>query len=97
MLQICNSVCYGVLTAAAPVSDVSDPACTNGVWPPLRPVNVAQKNKPSTMLSSKVQSINLPVDCMAGRFWTMRLSNGCSTAAPTPRSSVAKQWFEQVA
>jgi len=23
------------LTASAPVSDVSTPACTNGVWPPL--------------------------------------------------------------
>ena len=52
-------------TASAPVSDVSAPACTNGVWPPLRPVSVAQKNKPSTMLSSNVQSIDLPADCMA--------------------------------
>jgi len=25
------------LTASAPVSDVSTPACTNGMWPPLRP------------------------------------------------------------
>jgi len=32
---------------------------------PLRPVSVAQKNKPSTMLSSNVQSIDLPVGCMA--------------------------------
>jgi len=48
------------LTASAPVSDVSAPACTNGVWPPLRPVSVAQKNKPSTMSSSNVQS-KLPV------------------------------------
>jgi len=31
-------------TASAPVSDVSAPACTNGVLPPLRPVSVAQKN-----------------------------------------------------
>jgi len=38
---------------------------TNGVRPPLRPVSVAQKNKPSTMLSSSVQSIDLPMDCMA--------------------------------
>ena len=52
------------LTASASVSDVSVPACTNGVWPPLRPVSVAQKNKPSTMLSSNVQSIDLPMDCM---------------------------------
>jgi len=36
-----------------------------GVWPPLRPVSVAQKNKPSTMLSSNVQSIDLPTDCTA--------------------------------
>ena len=33
-------------TASAPVSDISPPACTNGVWPPLQPVSVAQKNKP---------------------------------------------------
>ena len=26
------------LTASAPVLDVSAPACTNGVWPPLQPV-----------------------------------------------------------
>ena len=83
------------LTTSAPVSDVSAPACTNGVWPPLRPVSVAQKNKPSTMLSSNVQSIDLPMDCMAWRFWTMRQLNGCST--PAPRSSVAKQWFKQLA
>jgi len=31
----------------------------------LRPVSVAQKNKPSAMLSSNVQSIDLPTDCMA--------------------------------
>jgi len=29
-------------TASAPVLDVSTPACTNEVWPPLRPVSVAQ-------------------------------------------------------
>ena len=46
-------------TASAPVSDVSAPACTNGAWPPLRPVSVAQ-NKPSTMSSSTVQSIDPP-------------------------------------
>ena len=74
-------------TASAPVSDVSAPACTNGVCPPLRPVSVAQKNKPSTMLSSNVQSIDLLMDCMAWRFWTIRQSNGCST--PAPRSSAA--------
>jgi len=31
-------------------------------WPPLRPVSVVQKNKPSTMLSANVQSIDLPTD-----------------------------------
>jgi len=47
------------LTASALVSDVSTPACTNGVCPPLRSASVAQKNKPSTMSSSNVQSIDL--------------------------------------
>jgi len=32
------------LTVSAPVSDVSAPVCTNGAWPPLRSVSVAQKN-----------------------------------------------------
>jgi len=66
-----------------------------GLWPPLRPVSVAQKNKPSTMLSSYVKSIDLPINCMAWRFWTMRQSNGCSTSAP--RSSAAKKWLEELA
>ena len=35
-------------TASTPVSDVSAPVSTNGVWPPLQPVSVTQKNKPST-------------------------------------------------
>ena len=82
-------------TASALVSDVSAPAHTNGTWPPLRPVTVAQKNKPSTMLSSNVQSIDLPMDCMAWRFWTMKQPNGCST--PAPRFSAAKQWIEGTA
>ena len=82
---------WSELTASAPVSGVSAPACTNGVWPPLRPVSAVHKNKPSTMLSSNVQSIDLRMDCMAWRFWTMRQPNGCST--PSPRSSSAKQWF----
>jgi len=68
-------------TASAPVSDVSAPACTNGVWPPLRPVCVVQ-NKPSIMSSSTVQYIEPPTDYTAWRFWTMRKPNGCSTAAP---------------
>jgi len=82
------------LTASAPVSDFPAPACTNGVRPPLQPVSVAQKNKSSTMLSSNVQCIDLPMDCMAWRFWTMRQLNGCSTSAP--RSSAANQWFEEL-
>jgi len=53
------------LTASTLVADVSTPACINGVWPSPWPVIVAQKNKPSTMLSSNVQSIDLPMDCMA--------------------------------
>jgi len=36
--------------ASVPVSDVSAPGYTNGVWLSLQPVSVAQKNKPSTML-----------------------------------------------
>ena len=36
------------LTTSALVSDVSALACTNRVWPLLRHVSVAQKNKPST-------------------------------------------------
>ena len=39
--------------------DVSAAACTNGVWPLLWPVSVAQ-NKPSTMSSSTIQSIYPP-------------------------------------
>jgi len=41
------------------------PVCPNGVWLPLWPVSVAQKNKPSTTLSSNVQSIDHPMDCTA--------------------------------
>ena len=52
------------------------------------PVSVAQKNKPSTMLSSNVQSIDLPMDCTAWRFWMIRQLNGCCT--PAPRSRTAK-------
>ena len=81
-------------SSSKPMSDVSALACTNGIWPPLRPVSVAQKNKPSTMLSSNFQSIDLSMDWMAWRCWTMRQLNGCSTS--TPRSSAAKQWFQQL-
>ena len=83
------------LTASAPVSCISAPACTNGVRPPLRPVSVAQKNKPSTMLSSNVQSTDLLMDCTVWRFWTMGQPNDCST--PAPKSSAAKQWIEKLA
>jgi len=30
-------------TTSAPVSDASTPVCTNGVWPPLRPVSVGRR------------------------------------------------------
>jgi len=63
----------------------------SSVWPPLRPVSVAQKNKPSTMLSYNVQSIDILMDRTAWRLWTMRQSNDCST--PVPRSSAAWQWL----
>ena len=75
------------------MSDVSTPACTNGVRPPLRPVSVAQKNKPSTMSSSNVQSIDLLMDCTAWQFCMMRQPNGCST--PAPKSSAANQWIKE--
>jgi len=51
------------LTTSAPLSDASAPVCTNRVCPPLRLVSLAQKNEPSTMLFSNVQSIDLLVDC----------------------------------
>jgi len=76
------------LTPSALVSDVSDLAGTNEVWPPLWPVSVVQKNKPSTMLSLNVQSINIPMDCTAWRFWMIRQLNGCST--PDTRSAVVQ-------
>ena len=47
------------------------------------------------MLFSNVQSIDLPLDCTAWRFWTMRQPNGCST--PAPKSSAAKQWIKELA
>jgi len=72
-----------------PVSDVSAIAYTHGIWSPLRSVSVTQQKKPSTMLSSNVQSIDLPMDCMAWRFWMTRQMNGCS------RSGAAKQWIER--
>jgi len=53
------------LIASAPASGISADVCTNEVWPPLRPVSVAQKNKPSTVLSFNVKSIDLLMDCTA--------------------------------
>jgi len=55
----CKAQCWSGLTASAQVSDVSAPAYTNGVWPLLQFVNVAQKNKPLTILFFTVQSIDL--------------------------------------
>ena len=43
------------LTTFAPVSDVPAPACTNGAWSLLWLANVAQKNRPPTMLSFNLQ------------------------------------------
>jgi len=50
---------YGSNATSAPVLDVVAPAYTNGVWPFLRLVSVAQRNRPLTRLSFTVQSINL--------------------------------------
>ena len=46
------------------------------VWPPLRPVSVAQKNKPSNMLSFNVQFIDLPWNARPGGsgWWDNRLA-----------------------
>jgi len=81
-----------VLTASAPVSDISAPACTNETSPPLRPVTVAQRNRPLTMLSLTVQSINLPMERIVETVRTRKQSNGCST--PASRSSATWQWIE---
>jgi len=62
-------------------------------WPLLRFASVTQQIKPLTMLSSNVQSINLPMDCPAWRFSMMRQSIGCST--PALRSSAAKKWTKR--
>jgi len=68
LASLCQEQRVSGLTASAPVSDVSAPACTNGVWPPLRPVSAAQKNKPSTMLSSNVQTIDLAMEYIVWQF-----------------------------
>jgi len=85
------------ITAIAALSDVSAPACTDGEWPSLLPVSVAQKNKPSTMLSLNVQPIELLMECKAWRFWTKRQSNGCTTLARdlVRLSSGWKNWLKR--
>ena len=73
------------LTASALVSDISAPADTIGVgrlWLLLRLVSVAQRNRPLTMLSFNVQSIDLHTECTVWRYWMRRQSHGCSTPAP---------------
>jgi len=47
------------------------------------------------MSSSNAQSIDLPTDCTAWRFWTMRQPNGCSI--PAPKSSAVKQRIKELA
>ena len=47
------------ILGSAPVSDVSAPFCTNGVWPLLRIVSGAQRYGPFTKLSFIVRSIHL--------------------------------------
>jgi len=66
------------LTASATISDGSAPDYKNRSWPLLQLVSVAQKNRPLTMLYFTVQSIDLPMDCMAWRFWMTRQSNACA-------------------
>jgi len=54
------------LTASAPVLDVFAPDCTNGVWPPLRYVSVAQKNKSSATMSVLQYPIHRPPNGLHG-------------------------------
>jgi len=70
------------LTASAPVSRRFRSWLHKRVWPALRPVSVAQKNRTSAILSSSVQPIDVPMDFTAWRFWKMRQLNCCSTPAP---------------
>jgi len=86
----------GSVTCSEPVSDASAPAWTNGAWPPLRPVCVAQ-NKPSTMFSSNDQSIDL-MDCMTWRFWTMKQSNSwwqCDVGSQQSQPVFLSRCFEK--
>ena len=50
------------LTASAPVSDVSTPACTNGY---CLLCSAAQKNKTVNHVAPNVQSIDIPMDSTA--------------------------------
>jgi len=76
------------------VSDVSAPACTNGVWPPLRPVNVVHGAAEQTVNHVVLQCpIHQPPNGLHGL--TMRQPNGCSKHAP--KSSAAKQWIKELA
>ena len=61
-------------TASAAVPDVPTPVYTNGEWPLLPLVSVAQKNRPLTMLSFTVQSIDHFVECIVWRFCMTRQS-----------------------
>jgi len=63
---------------------------------PMRPVSVAQKNKPLTISSCNVQSIDLPIDCIA---WRSGRDNWMATEH-LPRdlvqsSSGLKKWLKQ--
>ena len=60
-----------------------------GLWVWRRRTN----RRPCRLSSSSVQSIDLPTDCMAWLFRTMKVPNGCST--PAPKSSAAKQWIKE--
>jgi len=47
------------------MSDVSDPANTNGVWPLLQLVSVAQTKQTVDHVCYNVLSIDLPTECLA--------------------------------
>ena len=50
-------------TTSAPASNVSTPACANMAWPLLRPVSVAQKNKPISVARGS-QGGHAPPKCL---------------------------------
>jgi len=74
-------------TASAPMSDVSAPACTNGVRPSLW----RRRNRRSccSPLSNPLTSPWTAWPDGSGQ------SNGCST--PAPRSGAVKQWIKELA